>query len=204
MVLVVQWFENKALRLAMAGSPLIFALAVAMFAYWFRYACLQVLSTRTESSCIARVAAVNGLSFLLVRSQLALGETSLDALRESLNRDYRLLLYLLRQARGGGYDSIEQWLLMGDHLILQCWYWCVRGFSEDQARKALEERSRILTWLAHEVGRTSTADGSPARQATIMSWHPKRRSSQQSTDSIKFAAKSPKSSWDRTTSSKAS
>jgi hypothetical protein len=77
---------------------------------------------------------------------------------------------------------------------LRVWYWCVHGISAGQARKALEERSRILTWLAHEVGRTVAADGNPARHATIMSWHPKRRSSQRSIDSIKFAVKSPRSS----------
>ena len=173
----------------MAGSPLIVALAVGMLVYWFRYACALVLSTRTEPDNVARVAAVNGLTFLLVRSQLQRGEGRLDALRESLDGDYRLLLYLLRHARGRGVNSIEERLLLWDHLVLRVWYWFVRAFSTTLARKSLEERSRILTWLACEVGRTLSADGSPARHATIITWHPKRRSSQQSTDSIKFAAK---------------
>lgn len=188
----------------MAGSPLILALGAGMLVYWFRYACTLLLRTRTEPGCIARVAAANGLSFLLVRSQLQLGEGPLDGLRKSLDRDYRLLLHLLRNGRSRGFDSMEQRLLLWDHLILRVWYWCVRGISDPQARKALEERSRILTWLAHEVGRTVPADAHPAPQATIMTWHPKWRSSQPSIDSIRFAAKSQKSSLARTTSSKAS
>jgi hypothetical protein len=178
----------------MAGSPLIVALAVGMLVYWFRYACTLVLRTRTVPEYIARVAAANGLTFPLVRSQLQLGEGPLDVLRKSLDHDYRLLLYLLRHARGRGIDSLEQRLLLWDHLMMCVWYWCVRGVSATRARKALEERARILTWLAHEVGRTVSADVSPARHATIMMWHPKRRSSQQSIDSIKFAVKSPRSS----------
>jgi hypothetical protein len=173
----------------MAGSPLIFALAVVMLVYWFRYACRLVLGARTEPACIAHVAAVNGLTFLVVRSQLKVREVRLEALRECLDRDYRLLLYLLRQARTRGFDSMDQRLLLSDHLVLCLWYWCVRAISDSKARKVLEERARILTWLAHEVGRTLPADGSLARHDTIMMWHPKRHSSQQSTDSIKFAAK---------------
>jgi len=173
----------------MAGSPLIVALAVGMLVYWFRYACTLVLSTRIEPGCIAHVINVNGLTFLRVQSQLQTGEGTLDALRKSLDRDYRLLLYLLRHARGRGVDSIEERLLLWDHFALQVWFWCVRAFSTKQARKTLEQRSRILTWLAHEVGRTLPADGTAASHATIMTWHPKRHSSQQSTDSMKFAAK---------------
>lgn len=178
----------------MAGSPLIVALAVGMLVYWFRYACTLLLRTRIEPDCIQRVAAANGLTFLLVRSQLQLGEGPLDPMRKSLDGDYRLLLYLLRHARGRGLDSLEQRLLLWDHLMMRVWYQCVRRISATQARKALEERARILSWLAYEVGRTMPADVSPARHATIMMWHPKRHSSQQSIDSIKFAVKSQRSS----------
>jgi hypothetical protein len=188
----------------MAGSPLIVALAVLMLVYWYRYACALVLSTRTEPGCVARVAMANGLTFLMVRTQLQAGEVQLDTIRKSLDSDYKRLLYLLRQSRGPGLGSIEMQLLLSDHRMMRIWYWLVRGISADQARKALQERSRILAWLAHEVGRTLPADGGVASHATIMSWHLKQRSSQQSADLIKFAAKSPKSLSARTMSSKAS
>src|SRR5215472_16794472 len=119
----------------MAGSPLIVALAVGMLVYWFRYACTLVLRKRTESEFVARVDAANGLTFLLVRSQLQLGEGPLDVLRKSLDHDYRLLLYLLRNARGRGVDSLEQRLLLWDHLLMSVWYWTVRGISATLARK---------------------------------------------------------------------
>ena len=189
----------------MAGSPLIVALAVGMLIYWFRYACALVLSTRIDSDSVSRVAVVNGLTFLDVQLQLHAGDRRLDSLHKSLDRDYRMLLYLLRNAHvGANTGLIEQTLLIWDHRMLSAWYWCVRGFSKRRARRVLEERVRILTWLAHEVGRTLAADGSPASHDTIMTWHPKQRSSQQSTNSIKFEARSPRSSSARTMSSKAS
>jgi hypothetical protein len=173
----------------MAGNHLIVALAVVMLIYWFRYACALVLNARTEPECIARVAAAHGLSFLLVRWRLQRGEGRLDTLRRLLDRDDRLLRYLLRHTRGANTNFLELRLLRCHYLGLGLSYWCLRPVSSGLARRMLEERSRILTWLAHEVGRTLPADGNPARQDTIMSWHPKRRSSQRSTGSIKFAAK---------------
>src|SRR6516162_7658136 len=87
---------DSTLRLAMAGIPLIVLLAITLLIYWFRYACKLVLNARIEPDYIARVSAANGLSFLLVRSQLQRGEGSLDALRDALDTDYELLQYLIR------------------------------------------------------------------------------------------------------------
>ena len=140
----------------MAASLLIFTISVLLLVYWFRYACAMVLSTRRESDRIAHVAAVNGLTFLVVQTQLKMGEAELDALSRSLDRDYALLIYLLRHARGRGLYSIESRILLGDYQLLQVWYGCVRRFSAAQARKALEERSRILNYLAHQMDRPST------------------------------------------------
>jgi hypothetical protein len=137
----------------MATGLLIITISVLLLVYWFRYACSLVLSTKRESDCIAHVAAVNGLTFLAVQTQLRTGDASLDTLSKSLDRDYQVLSYLLRHARGRGLDSMEPRLLLWDHQVLQVWYRCVRRFSTAQARQALEERSRILNYLAHQMGR---------------------------------------------------
>jgi len=189
----------------MAGSPLIVALAVAMLIYWFRYACALVLSARIESEYVSRVIAANGLGFHEVPTELHAGTRRLDSIRRLIDRDYQLLLYLLRNARSGtDTERIEQRLLRWHYRVVGAWFWCVRLFSAAQARRALGERVRILNWLAHEVGRTLPADGTPAAHDTIMTWHQKRRSSQQFDNSIRFEAKSPRSSSARTMSSKAS
>lgn len=141
----------------MLASLLIFTLAALLLMYWFRYACTLALSEKKEHACIARVAAANGLSFLAVQKKLKTGDATLDVLCESLDHDYRVLRYLLRYAAGRRLRSIEQHMLLCDHRILQIWYRCMRRVSAKQARKALEERSRILNHLAHQMGqRTAT------------------------------------------------
>jgi hypothetical protein len=137
----------------MAAAFLILTISVLLLVYWFRYACSLVLGTKRESDRIAHVAAVNGLTFLMVQTQLKTGETGLDILSRSLDRDYRVLMYLLRNARGRALNSMEPRLVLWDYQVLQIWYRCVRRFSAAQARKALEERSRILYYLAHQMGR---------------------------------------------------
>jgi hypothetical protein len=140
----------------MLASLLILTLAVLLLVYWFRYACTLALSEKKELACIARVAAVNGLSFLAVQKKLKTGDATLDVLCESLDRDYRVLRYLLRYAAGRRLRPLEQNMLLCDHRILQIWYRCVRRVSARQARKALEERSRILNHLAHRMGQRTT------------------------------------------------
>ena len=92
----------------MLAGLMIFTLAVLLLVYWFRYACTLALSEKKELACIARVAAVNGLSFLAVQKKLKTGDATLDVLCESLDRDYRVLRYLLRYAAGRRLRSLEQ------------------------------------------------------------------------------------------------
>jgi hypothetical protein len=139
----------------MAAALLILTISALLLIYWFRYACSLVLSTQRQSNHIAQVAAVNGLTFLVVATQLRMGATGLDVLSKSLDRDYLVLMYLLRHARGRRLDSMEPRLLLWEHHFLQVWYRFVRRFSAAQARKALEERSRILNYLAHQMGRAA-------------------------------------------------
>jgi hypothetical protein len=72
----------------------------------------------------------------------------------SLDRDYRLLSYLLRHAVNfhPGEQSIEQWMLKLDYHIMGLGYFLVRGFSQSMARGALIERASIVRHLANTVG----------------------------------------------------
>jgi hypothetical protein len=140
----------------MLAGLVILVLAVLLFVYWYFYACTLTLSAKREPRSIARVAAANGLSFLLVQTKLKDADTTLDALGESLDHDYRVLRYLLRYAAGERAHAIEQWMLFWDYQILRVWYRCARPFSTTQARKALVARSRILSHLAHHMGQRTT------------------------------------------------
>jgi hypothetical protein len=141
----------------MLAGFVILVLAVLLFVYWYFYASTLALSANMEPRSIARVAAANGLSFLAVQTKLKNADTTLDALGESLDHDYRVLRYLLRYAAGQRAHSMEQWMLFWDYQILRVWYRCARPFSTTQSRKALVARSRILNHLAHHMGqRTAT------------------------------------------------
>ncbi len=137
----------------MLASLLIFIFAVVLLLYWFRYTCELALQTKKEAACIARVAAVNGLTFLSVQARLQKGETAmLDGLCESLDEDYRVLRYLLRNSVGRRQlSSIEQEMLLCDYFVMRIWYRCARRFWQRRAVKALEERSQILGSLAHQM-----------------------------------------------------
>jgi len=137
----------------MATGLLILTISVLLLVYWFHYACSLLLGAKRESNRIAYVAAVNGLSFLEVEAQLKIGEIGLDVLAKTLDHDYQVLLYLLRNTRGRELAWMESRLLLWHHLVLRIWYLCVRRISAERGRKALEERSRILNYLAHQMSR---------------------------------------------------
>jgi hypothetical protein len=135
----------------MLASILIVTLAVVLLIYWFRYACTLALSSQKEPASVARVAAVNGLTFLSVHAELCKGDReTLDDVCKSLDHDYQVLLYLLRHAFSRRhFRTVEQSILVWDYRLMRIWYGCVRRFSTVRARSTLAEQSRILTSLAH-------------------------------------------------------
>jgi hypothetical protein len=150
---------------------LILTSAVILLIYWFRYACTLALGAKTEPRSIARVAAVNGLSFLLVAAKLRNPNVKLDEVASALDRDYRKLRLLLVHA-GDGLTPLEQRMLHCDYHLMRIWYRSVRRFSPSRARKALEERSRVLTCLAWRMGQSGAA---APYAAPAVQFHPHRR-----------------------------
>jgi len=127
-----------------------------LFAYWFRYTCLLILSAQSSRSYASQVAAANKLSFIEVRSKLLQDEAgnALDGLHRALDRDYRLLAYLLDHAATYNLNgrSIEDRLLVLDYYLMKFWYRLTCGVSRPLARKALIEMSSIVNHLANTMG----------------------------------------------------
>lgn len=140
----------------MFASIFIIVVSVVLFAYWFRYTCLLILSTQSSRNYAPQVASANQLSFLEARSELSKERpaTPLEALHRSLNRDYRLLTYLLDHAATYNVAgrSIEERILMLDYRLMSVWYFCARAFSAALARKALLEKASIVNHLANAMG----------------------------------------------------
>ena len=95
---------------------------------------------------------IGQLSVLQTREALrhAQEDMALDPLRRALDKDYRMLRYLLDHAAGMGLRPLEHYLLILDYRIMTAWYGLTRN------RGALEEMAVILSYIAYKMGeRTS-------------------------------------------------
>lgn len=140
----------------MIGSFLIISISMALFVYWFRYTCVLILRARPARDYAARIAEANQLQFPTVQSELPLAAEGdkLDALERLLERDYRLLTYLLRHAaefRDAG-NPLERHMLMLDYRLMRVWYAVSRRISLAQGRTAVQEMAFIINHFAEVMG----------------------------------------------------
>jgi len=134
----------------LAGS-LIIASSLALFVYWFRYSCILILRNRCEAAEASTGVVDSRFSFVEVRQQLKSG-FALDSLHASLERDYRVLTYLIEHAAGLELESLEDRLLIFDYRVMQCVYRLSHTVAPLRARKALSEMASVLGVLAHRIG----------------------------------------------------
>jgi hypothetical protein len=139
----------------MVETILILAFSLALFLYWFRYTVLLLLNE--EERAVAHTTVIGQLSVLQTREALrhAPEDLALDPLRRALDKDYRMLRYLLDHAAGMGLRPLEHYLLILDYRIMTAWYGLTRK------RSALEEMAGILSYIAYKMGER-TAGFSPA------------------------------------------
>jgi hypothetical protein len=141
------------------ATAVITASSILLFGYWFRYTCILILSAKTTRDYAASVAMANQLGFLEVQSQLAQSAPQLDRLRDSLDRDYSVLVYLLKHApsSSSGQDSLEKHMLAINYRMMRTWYNVSRRFSPSAAYRAIEEMSQVVTHFANAMGERSSA-----------------------------------------------
>jgi hypothetical protein len=137
-------------------SIFIIAVSLTLFLYWFRYTCLLILSAKTSRDYTAQIATANHLTFLETYDSL-MDDTrvaSFEKLHRSLDRDYRLLTYLLRHGSSDTLPgrSLENRILMIDFRLLSIWFVLTRRISSERARNALLEMSSIVGHLANTMG----------------------------------------------------
>jgi len=135
----------------MLGGILIIALSTALFLYWFRYSCILILRNRSEIAAASVAVRDSCFNYAEVLERLK-SEPPLDALQLSLERDYRVLQYLIRHASGLELATLEDRLLMFDYRVMQGVYRLTRSAAPRQARNALAEMASILGVLAHRIG----------------------------------------------------
>jgi hypothetical protein len=129
-----------------------------LLVYWFRYTCLIVLRTKPVLRYATKVATANQLNVLLVQEQLASnGQAEFDDLRQMLERDYRLVTFLIENGanfRPSGF-GIESFLLKADFQLMRAFYATSRRLSPSQCRSALKEMAEIVSHFADAMGESA-------------------------------------------------
>jgi hypothetical protein len=140
----------------MTASIFFVSVSLVLFAYWFRYTCLLILSTRPARDFAREVAEANRLTFREVQQRLQeqLTTADLDALQTKLDRDYALITCLLR--RGAEFkvagNAIEGRMLMVHYALMRRWYALARRLSVTRGRQALDEMAQIVNHFAGVMG----------------------------------------------------
>ena len=140
-------------------SVLIIAISLALLLYWFRYSCSLILSTGAARDCRLEVAVANQLKFLEVQDCLGTASAaSFDSLKQSLDRDYKLVNYLHRTAKHleEPANVVEHSMLRADFHLMRVWYSIAKTFSSTQARAAIDEMAQVVGHLADSFGQKAT------------------------------------------------
>jgi hypothetical protein len=140
----------------LVATAIITISSTLLFGYWFRYTCLLILSAKTTRDYAGEVATVNQLGFLQVQQQLREGAADLDRLQAALDRDYKLLTYLIQHS-AGAETPLEDRMLRIDYQVMSAWCSFSRQFSPQAARSALEEMSQVVAHFANSMGERAMA-----------------------------------------------
>lgn len=142
------------------ATVIITASSVLLFAYWFRYTCLLILSAKTARDYTSDIACSNHLGFPGVQAQLQQGAApDLDRLRSSLDRDYEVVRQLLRYMPKSeeGPSALETQMLAVNYKLMGTWYQVSRHFSGSMATQALNEMSMVVAHFANLMGEQAAA-----------------------------------------------
>jgi len=138
----------------MLASVLIILISFVLLIYWFRYSCILLVRGYAEQP--APGTAEGRFNFPAVRERVQV-DPELDPLQVALQRDYRLITYLLEHAAGLELSSFEDKLLVWDYRAMRLWYWVTKTAAPRQARQALLEMASVLAILDGRIGERAGA-----------------------------------------------
>ena len=145
------------------ATVVITASSALLFGYWFRYTCLLILSAKTTRDYAGEFAAAVELSFPSVQSQLrseTIGNSeALVELQASLDRDYSVLTYLLKNVtdKSAGASSVEVRMLEIHYKVMGAWFSVSKSFSVSSSKRALEEMALVVAHFANAMGERAEA-----------------------------------------------
>ena len=132
----------------MVTSVFIVGISAVLLVYWLRYSCVMLLHGALERSATVadeRFSASSVLERLKTEADLA-------PLERALERDYRVVTYIIEHATDLELASIENKLLVLDYQLMRLWSRLTRTLAPQQSRKALSEMASVLRVLADQMG----------------------------------------------------
>jgi hypothetical protein len=128
--------------------------SLILYAYWFRCACLLILVAKSPRDYAKGVEIANQLTFSDVQSALNNSAADLTKLKESLDRDFRVLSRLLQYGTGSPapQEAIERRMLRANYWAVGAWCWVSMRISPRASRRALQEMAVILAHFASTLG----------------------------------------------------
>jgi hypothetical protein len=142
--------ESTQRMIELVTTLIITTSSILLFGYWFRYTCLLILSAKTAKDYAGQVAVANQLGFLVTQSELTTTAPNLDRLREQLDRDYAVVTKLLKASSSDSF--MENRMLGVNYQVMRTWYRLSSQFSATAARRAIEEMSTVVAYMANAVG----------------------------------------------------
>ena len=137
----------------MVTSVFIVAISALLLVYWLRYSCVMLLHDAQERSAMLTVDDERfSASSVLERLKT---EAALAPLERALERDYRVVTYIIEHATDLELASIENRLLVFDYRLMRIWSRLTRALAPQQSRKALSEMASVLRVLAGQMGRSN-------------------------------------------------
>ena len=134
----------------MVTSVFIIVISAVLLLYWLRYCCVMLLHGAQERSTVPSVADERFCaSSVLERLKT---EADLAPLERALERDYRVVTYIMEHATDLELASIENKLLVFDYQLMRLWSRLTRTLAPQQSRKALSEMASVLGALAGQMG----------------------------------------------------
>jgi uncharacterized protein YjiS (DUF1127 family) len=134
----------------MVTSVFIVAISAVLLVYWLRYSCVMLLQGAQERSTMPSVADDRfSAASVLVRLKT---EADLAPLERALERDYRVVTYIIEHATDLELASIENKLLVLDYRLMRLWSRLTRSLAPRQSRQALSEMASVLRVLASQMG----------------------------------------------------
>src|SRR5579871_5716990 len=104
------------------STTIIMVASGVLLVLWFRSACLLILVAKPARDYARGVAVANQLSFRKVQEILCEPEAGdFTELKDALNRDFRVVRYLLEHTAAGCDSALERGMLRIDYWAMSAW-----------------------------------------------------------------------------------